>query len=154
MPIGLLGMVGICFSVTSKPCIVTYRLQRLVFIYLYRSWKARGMHSLKLLNNHRRIWTVCKAKGGKNLIRLKVNWSLHYLSNLAVEELQGMRSLLSKKTEEQHALQSRLENLQREAKSSSRIFEESVRAPNTELTQKSKELSWYDTFMASLAWHQ
>lgn len=55
----------------------------------------------------------------------------------AKEQLIAMRSLLSEKTEEEHALQFKLENLQRETTMSTKAFEESVQALETQLAQKS-----------------
>lgn len=63
-------------------------------------------------------------------------------SHLAKEQLLGMRSLLTEKTEEQQALQFKLENLQREATTSTKTLEESVRALETQLNQKSTELEF------------
>lgn len=57
----------------------------------------------------------------------------------AKEQLIAMRSLLTEKTEEEHALQFKLENLQRETTMSSKAFEESVQALETQLAQKSME---------------
>lgn len=63
-------------------------------------------------------------------------------SHLSKEQLITMRSLLTEKTEEEQALQFKLENLQREATSSTKALEESIRALEIQLTQKSTELDF------------
>jgi len=55
----------------------------------------------------------------------------------AKEQLIAMRSLLSEKTEEQQTLQFKLENLQREATTSTKALEESIQALETQLAQTS-----------------
>ncbi|KAG0571893.1 hypothetical protein KC19_VG051600 [Ceratodon purpureus] len=76
-------------------------------------------------------------KEAQNKLELALSESHH-----AKEQLLGMRSLLTEKTEEQQALQFKLENLQREATTSTRTLEESVRTLETEVTQKSTELEF------------
>ena len=61
-------------------------------------------------------------------------------SHIAKEQLIAMRSLLTEKTEEQQALQFKLENLQREATTSTTALEESVRALESKVAHKSTEL--------------
>lgn len=60
-------------------------------------------------------------------------------SYLAKDQIIAMRSLLSEKTEEHQALQFKLENLQREATTSTRALEESIQVLETQLAQKSIE---------------
>ena len=76
-------------------------------------------------------------KEAQNKLELALSESHH-----AKEQLLGMRSLLTEKSEEQQALQFKLENLQREATTSTRTLEESVRTLETEVTQKSTELEF------------
>lgn len=57
-------------------------------------------------------------------------------THLVKEQLILLRSLLTEKTEEQQAVQLKLENLQCEATSTSKSLEESVQALHTQLTQK------------------
>ena len=61
-------------------------------------------------------------------------------SHLAKERVLRVRALLIEKTEEQQALLFKLENLQREATTSSRTPEESIRAVEAHLPQKCTEL--------------